>query len=93
VALTGKAEQRGPIGALLLDLYLVFTARVAERLFSRDLVAGRLEFGERPWYEFTGGKAPNDWTPARQLGKYGMKPRRGGSVGSKPALLKRLGAR
>jgi hypothetical protein len=75
LALTGKGEERSPIGSLLLDLYVVFTARAAERMFSRDLVAGLLEFGDRPWYELTGGKAPNDWTLARQLGKYGIKPR------------------
>jgi hypothetical protein len=62
VALTGKAEERSPIWALLLDLYLVFTTREAERLFSHDMVAGRLEFGEWPRCEFTGGKAPNDWS-------------------------------
>ena len=75
LALTGKAEERSPIGALLLDLYLVFTAREAERLFSRDLIAGLMEFGDRPWYELTRGKPLTDATLARQLGKYGIRPR------------------
>jgi hypothetical protein len=75
LGLTARSHQDSPIGSLLLDICLVFTAARANRIFSRDLVEGLLHRGPRPWAELTRGRELTEVRLAQQLRPYGIKPR------------------
>jgi hypothetical protein len=73
--LTARAQEHSPIGSLLLDISLVFALGKGERIFSRELLAGILGCGERPWAELRRGKPVTEMWLAQQLRPYGIKPR------------------
>jgi putative DNA primase/helicase len=75
LGLTGRSADRSPIGSLLLDILVVLVEGGEDRIFSRDLVAKLKGFGDRPWLELSKGKAVTELWLARQLGKYGIRPR------------------
>ena len=75
VGLTTVAKERNPIGALLLDILVVFTLRRCERIFSRDLVEGLIARGDRPWVELCKRKGVTDMWLAQQLRPYGLRPK------------------
>jgi hypothetical protein len=70
VALGARAQEDNPIGALLLDILIVFTTW-GERQFSREMVQRLKGFGARPW----GGREITERWLARQLRPYGVRPR------------------
>ena len=75
VGLSVSAQQSNPIGSLLLDIFLVFNTRKAERMFTRDLVQSLNGFSDRPWMEVTNGKGITDRELSQQLRPYGIKPK------------------
>jgi len=75
VGLSVSAQQSNPIGSLLLDIFLVFSAGKAERMFTRDLVQSLNGFSDRPWMEITNGKGITDRELSQQLRPYGIKPK------------------
>ena len=75
VGLTVAAQEHSPIGSLLLDILLVFTEMQRERVFSRELVAGLLGCGDRPWAELRRGKQLSEMWLAQRLRPYGIQPR------------------
>ena len=74
VALSASAQEGSPIGSLLLDIYVIFVNQAAERLFSRELVAGLSQMEERPWRVLLRGKAVTEMWLAQQLRPYGVRP-------------------
>jgi hypothetical protein len=68
--LGARAQEENPIGALLLDILIVFTTW-GERQFSREMVQRLKGFGARPW----GGREITERWLARQLRPYGVRPR------------------
>lgn len=75
IGLTGRAQERSPIGALLTDILVVFTLQNCDRLFSRDLILGLLARGDRPWSELCNRKGVSDTWVAQQLRPYGIRPK------------------
>jgi len=75
VGLTTRAQQHSPIGALLLDILLIFVLRKTERVFSRDMVLDLNRNPDRPWAELRRGRAVNETWLAAQLRPYGIAPR------------------
>jgi hypothetical protein len=75
VNLTARAHEHSPIGALLLDILILFTHRNSDRLFSRDLVASLNFRLDRPWAEARKGKPITELWLAQQLRRYGIRPR------------------
>src|SRR5205807_80312 len=54
VCLSANAQERNPIGSLLFDIFVLFAAGKAKRMFSRELVEGlNGMFTDRPWSELT----------------------------------------
>jgi len=74
VALTATAQDRSPMGALLLDIFAVFLTAHTDRLFSRDLAAALHDLPDRPWAELRKGKAMDELWLAKQLHPYGVRP-------------------
>jgi putative DNA primase/helicase len=75
VNLTLSGQENNPIGALLLDILVIFVRTNQERLFSRALVEELNSIGERPWAEMRNGKAITEIWLARQLRPYGIRPK------------------
>jgi hypothetical protein len=85
VGLTVSAQESSPIGALLLDILILFTKAAAReqkagakpegRIFSRMLVERLNGFGDRPWAEGRKGKAITDMWLAKALRPYGVRPK------------------
>jgi putative DNA primase/helicase len=75
LGLTSRAQERSPIGALLMDLCLIFVDADADHLFTRQIVNRLGQFGDRPWLELTRGKPLTETTLGRQLAKYGIRSR------------------
>jgi len=75
VGLTERAEESNPIGALLLDIFVLFARLNADRLFTRTVVAELNSWRERPWAEMLHGKEVNDLWLARTLRPYGIRPK------------------
>ena len=74
IALTANARERNPIGALLLDILVLFKLNKTDRFFSRDLVAALARSTDRPWAELRKGKAIDETWLAKQLRPYGIHP-------------------
>jgi uncharacterized protein DUF3631 len=74
VSLSANAQENNPIGSLLLDILVVFVQTEEDRMFSRDLVEGLNQFGERPWAELRKGKVITELWLAQQLRPYGVRP-------------------
>jgi hypothetical protein len=73
--LTAKSQDTNPIGALLLDIFIVFTMAKAEKVLSRVLVA-QLNMVEEPrWAELRRGRAVTEQWLAQQLRPYGVRSR------------------
>jgi hypothetical protein len=64
-----------PIGALLLDVLVLFTEKRSQRLHSRTLVAGLNAWRDRPWAEMRNGKEITELWLARQFRPYGIRPK------------------
>jgi hypothetical protein len=75
MGVAGGAEENNPIGALLLDIYLIFINRNAERLFSRKLVESLNYQRDPPWVELRKGKELTELSLAKLLRGYGVRPR------------------
>jgi uncharacterized protein DUF3631 len=75
IGLTEAAQERSPIGSLLLDILILFKAGNTDRLFTRALVAGLNNLGERFWAESRAGKPITDLWLAQQLRPYDIRPR------------------
>src|SRR5260370_39305752 len=73
--MTARAQEHSPIGWLLLDIFLVFTAAKSERMFSRELVGGLLGCGERPWADLRRGKLVTEMWLAQQLRPNAIRPK------------------
>jgi len=74
LALTANAQERNPIGALLLDILVLFRLNRTDRFFSRDLVAALTQATDRPWAELRKGRAIDELWLAKQLRPYGIHP-------------------
>jgi hypothetical protein len=78
VGLTASAQEESPIGALLLDLLILFVEQRAAgqvKVFTRDLVAGLNCRPDRPWSVLRRGKMVTDMWLSQQLRPYGIRPR------------------
>ena len=85
LGLTAIAQEESPIGALLLDLLVVFARqRCADgsrledggaRIFSRDLVACLNLCTDRPWLILRKGKVLTETWMSQQLRPYGVRPK------------------
>jgi hypothetical protein len=76
ISLSMGAQESSAIGALLFDLFAVFSMSKQKRLFTRTLVYGlNTLFTERPWMEgLKKGEATERWL-SFQLRPYGIKPK------------------
>lgn len=75
LGLTAQAEGHSPIGALLLDIFVVFILAKRDRVFTRELVEGLQGREDRPWVELRRGKLVTQMRLAQQLRAYGIRPR------------------
>jgi hypothetical protein len=75
LGLTARAQEDSPIGALLLDLMVMFVRAGNGRAFSRELAAGLNSYGERPWMALRNGKAVTELWLAQLLRPYGVRPK------------------
>jgi hypothetical protein len=87
--LTASAEESSPIGALLMDLFILFTRewvreggaqngaqqQIRGRVFSRTMVEVLNLHEDRPWMELRRGKAITELWLAQQLRPLGIQPR------------------
>jgi hypothetical protein len=74
VGLTMSAQENCPIGALLFDLFVVFTARDAEKLFTREVLSELRALENRPWHSMRRGAEVTEAWLAQRLRPYGIKP-------------------
>ena len=75
IQLTSSAQDRSPMGALLLDIMLPFFHKNVERLFTRDLLVWLNGFEDRPWMEMKRGKEITERWLSQKLRPYGVRPR------------------
>src|SRR6266568_2592224 len=75
LSLSDTANENNLIGPLLLDIMLLFISSKADRMFTRDLLAGLNSRLHRPWAETLKGKQVTEQWLAQQLRPYGVKPR------------------
>ncbi|HWX19904.1 MAG TPA: DUF3631 domain-containing protein [Candidatus Binatia bacterium] len=75
VNLTARAHEQSPVAALLLDIFMVFMSNKADRLASRELVAGLNACSDRPWAALNRGKPITPLWLGHQLQRYGVRPR------------------
>ena len=75
VELSANSHDHNPTGSLLLDIFLLFTHKGADRIFTRSLVDGLNAFTGRPWAEMRKGKPIDDLWLAQQLRPYGVQSR------------------
>jgi hypothetical protein len=73
--LSASTHEASPIASLLIDIFMLFTEKHADRMFTQSLIAGLTAFGSRPWNEATKLKVLTDTWLAQQLRPYGIKPR------------------
>ncbi|MGZ5544094.1 MAG: DUF3631 domain-containing protein [Limisphaerales bacterium] len=73
IALSTRANESNPIGALFLDILLCYTANNTDRLHTRAILEYLQQRGMRPWNE-TLKKPINDLWLAQQLRPYGIRP-------------------
>jgi hypothetical protein len=74
VGLTASAQENCPIGALLFDLFALFCARDAEKLFTRDVLEGLGGLGNRPWHSLRRATELTEAWLAQHLRPYAIKP-------------------
>jgi len=75
VDLTSNAQENGPIGALLFDLFVLFFGIERDRIFSRTLVEGLEALTDRPWAELRKGREITELWLAQRLRPYGIRPK------------------
>jgi putative DNA primase/helicase len=75
IHLSAAAHDHNPIGALLLDILVIFVNNNLERLFTRGLVAALNCLLDRPWAFALKGKTVTDLWLSHQLRPFGIKPR------------------
>src|SRR6266850_5357843 len=68
-------QDRSPIGALLLDLMILFIQNKTDRLLSRTIVEHLQYNCERPWAELSKGKQISEIWLAKQLSRYRVRSR------------------
>jgi hypothetical protein len=74
VGLTTTAQESCPIGALLFDLFVVFSTRGVEKLFTREVLDGLSCMKNRPWRSMRRGAELTQVWLAQRLRPYGVKP-------------------
>jgi hypothetical protein len=77
-AAAGLAEdsiESNPIGALFLDIFLLFTQEKTDRVFTRALIAWLNELQSHAWAELNKGRPVNEQWLAQQLRPYRIRPR------------------
>jgi len=67
LALTNRATEQSVAVLLLEDIHTVLSAHTGERIQSADLVKALLQFEDRPWAEWKGGKGITTHAVARLL--------------------------
>src|SRR5206468_4230622 len=72
VSLSGSAQESNPIASLLLDLFMAFGNRKAQRLFTSTLLADLCALGSRPWMELKPGKELTEIWLSQRLRPYGI---------------------
>jgi hypothetical protein len=77
VALTSGAQESSPSSTLLFDIWLSFTLREAERLFTHQLIEdlNSQRSAGRPWREGLKGKPVTEMWLAQQVRPFGMRPK------------------
>ncbi len=75
LGLTSLATEHSPIGALLLDLLVLFVRDGSGRLHSRPMVEYLNTNEDRPWADALKGKVITQHWLARQLSSYGIRPK------------------
>jgi putative DNA primase/helicase len=75
LGLAADVEDNNPIGALLLDIFILFMQLKTERIFSRDLVDALSRLPERAWAEDLKGKEVTESWLAGRLRPYGLRPK------------------
>jgi putative DNA primase/helicase len=75
-SLSVTAQERSPMGSLLLDLLLMFLIHEEKKQFlTREIVAWLNGFEERPWWVLRKGKEVTDIWLAQRLRPYGIAPK------------------
>jgi hypothetical protein len=74
LALTNRATEQSVAVLLLKDIHTVLSAHTGERIQSADLVKALLQFEDRPWAEWKGGKGITTHAVARLLAPFNIKP-------------------
>jgi hypothetical protein len=76
VGLAASSDENHPISSLLLDIFVLFTEKAVDRLFTRELIDGLTSrFLDRPWMEGRNGKPITDIWLSQQLRPYGIRPK------------------
>lgn len=75
VSLAAGTEENNPIGALLLDIYVVFLEAEADRLFTRELLGALNGMKERSWAALTRGRELSEMSLSQLLRPYGVRPK------------------
>jgi transposase InsO family protein len=75
ITLSGHDQENDPVGTLFMDILLLFITAKADRLFSRDLLAGLKSFPGRPWTALRNGKEVTDMWLSHKLRPYGVSPK------------------
>jgi putative DNA primase/helicase len=74
VALSASSQESNPIGALLMDILVLFAGNHADRIHTRTLIESLQRTGIRPWNETLKRPITDLWL-AQQLRPYGIRPR------------------
>jgi hypothetical protein len=76
IGLSASAQDHNPIGALLLDIFVLFSIAEVDRIFTRTLLDDlNKRFTDRPWMDMTNGKPVTEMWLAQKLRPYGIQPR------------------
>jgi putative DNA primase/helicase len=74
LTLANRATEQSLAVLLLEDIHAVLTAHTGERIQSADLVKALVQFEDRPWAEWKGGKGITTHAVARLLAPFNIKP-------------------
>jgi predicted metalloprotease len=74
IALSTRAQETNPIGALLMDIFMCFANHRIDRVHTRELVGYLDTCGIRPWNEMLKRPITDLWL-SQQLRPYAIRPR------------------
>ena len=74
LALTNRPTEQSVAVLLLEDIHTVLSAHSGEGIQSADLVKALVQFEDRPWAEWKGGKGITTHAVARLLAPFNIKP-------------------